>query len=292
MNESKTMHPSDKQIEKSEFKVLLKNLAGKYYALIASVLFIFGIALRIYSISQTGALWSIIGEMGTFLAAVIAIPFIYDKFIKTEDRRLFLSDLEELLENKLTGKDGVSVRVYEEGRLTVPNKVAFFKDAQQEIIEIATAARSFANYFESRSYHEFRQPVEEILKRGVNFSVYVLDPNGINTSVYATDMHDPELVSKITRSLETLKKLRDELKSAKFPGKFEVFTYSQLPACYLLMIDPKLPQGRMHFSHYLNGLKRADTPVVEVYKSKNPLLFNKYFEYLTRLTKSSKRVLQ
>jgi hypothetical protein len=181
-------------------------------------------------------------------------------------------------------------RIYEEGRLVVSQKVAFFKDAKEEIIELATAARSFVNYFESRPYYEFKQPVVETLKRGVNFSVFIFDPDCPNVSTYAVDMDDSDLIPKIKRSLERLIKLRDEFRAASYAGKFEVFVYSQLPSCYLLMIDPQKPKGRMHFSHYLNGLKRADTPVIEVYKSENPTLFDKYIGYMNRLAASSKKV--
>lgn len=276
-----------------DFKSSLRRVTGVYQNLIAISLFTLGIALRIISINQTGALWPIVGEIGTFLAAVIAIPFIYEKLVKTEDRQIFLSDLEDALEKKLAVLGNVPTKpfyIYEEGRLEISQKVAFFKDAEQEIIEIATAARSFVSYFESRPYYEFKKPVEEALRRGVNFSIFVFDPDCPNAPIYSADINDEDVIQKIRRSLEGLISLRNEFRTASYSGKFEVFVYSQLPLCYLLSVDPQNQKGRLHISHYLNGLKRADTPVIEVHRSANPMLFDKYMGYVKRLASASKEI--
>jgi len=278
---------------KSDLKVLLRRLTGRYQILFTISLFVAGISLRIISINQTGALWPILGEIGTFIAAVIAIPFIYEKLVKTEDRQVFLSDLEDLLDDKLSALGDTStkkLRVDEDGRMAILQKVAFFKDAKQEIFILATSASSFVDYFESRPYSEFKQPVVEALKRGVNFSVFLFDPDCPNASTYAMDMNDSYLLPKINLAIEGYIKVRDEFRMADYPGKFELYRYSQLPSCYMLVIDPQEPEGRMHYSHYLNGLKHADTPIIEVYKAENPIMFDKYTGYVNRLAASSKNV--
>lgn len=288
INEKKTGIPST-----SEFKVSLKRMTGRYQILTTVLLFVVGISLRLISINQTGALWSVLGEVGTFIAAVIAIPFIYEKLVKTEEKQVFLSDLEDVLDAKLSVLDNTTnkkLRVVEEGRMAIVEKVEFLKDASQEIIILATSGRSFVYYFESRPYTEFKQPVIEALSRGVNFSVYVFDPDCPNASTYSTDMDDSELITKIHSALEGFLKLRQEFNSANYPGKFELYTYSQIPSCYMLVIDPKEPQGRMHISHYLNGFKHADTPIIEVHKAENPIMFDKYAGYVNRLAASSKVV--
>jgi len=222
---------------KADLKDSLRQITGKLHNFIALGLFIIGMATRIIAAGQTGALWSILGELGSFIAAVIAIPFIYERFLKTEDRQVFLSDLDDLLDTKLsmilrpTGKNPI---VHEEGRLTVPQKVDFFKDAEKEVVELATAARSFVAYFESRPYREFKQPVVELLKRGVNFTVLVLDPQCPVAVTYADDFDEEDLLNKIERSIEGLLKLQEEFANAGYRGKFQVFRYSQLPSCYLL----------------------------------------------------------
>lgn len=273
-------------VTKSDFKESLQRLSSRYQNIVAAILFLGGIGLRIASLNRTGAIWPIVGELGTFVAAVIAIPFIYEKLVKSEDRQVFLSDLEDVLESKLSllaGGPDKHIRVHENGRLALSAKVTFFEDAESEIIELATAARSFANYFEARPFHEFKQPVINVLKRGVDFKVLLLDPDSPSASAYADDMKEPGLISKIRRSTEKLLALRDEFEANGYPGKFEVRLYSQLPSCYLLMVDPERPSARMHYSHYLNGLKRADTPVVEISKQDNPMLFEKYLAYVRQL---------
>ncbi|MFQ6118761.1 MAG: hypothetical protein ACE5KE_02615 [Methanosarcinales archaeon] len=130
---------------KGELKLSLERVLKRYHGLLAGILFMTGFALRLLSINYSGFVWQIIGDFGTFLAAAIAIPFIYERFIKTEDRRLFLSDLEDVLEAKLASyaNQGRYPQFHELGRLPIHQKVSFFQDARCEVIELGIALRQY-----------------------------------------------------------------------------------------------------------------------------------------------------
>jgi len=87
---------------RSEFKASLERTLKRYHGIIAGILFVLGISLRWLASGYSGAIWQIIGDFGTFLAGAIAIPFIYERLIRAEEHRIFLSDLEDVLEAKLT----------------------------------------------------------------------------------------------------------------------------------------------------------------------------------------------
>jgi hypothetical protein len=118
----------------------------------------------------------------------------------------------------------------------------------------------------------------------------VLDPDSEVAKLYAEDRGETDLIPKIKQSIEKLLKLRDEFKGANLPGEFEVLLFSHFPSCYVLIVDPTENNGRMHISHYLHNLKRADTPIMEVQKSENPVVFEKYRQFLQDLIDSSKKL--
>jgi hypothetical protein len=277
---------------KSDFKASLERTLKRYHGIIAGVLFASGIFLRLLATNYPGLVWQVIGDFGTFLAGAIAIPFIYERFIKSEDRRLFLSDLEEVLESKLAsyGHRQKSPVIHELGRLTVRDKVAFLQSAKSEVIEVGIALRSLVGYFEQRPAHEFKEPVMDLLRKGVNFKFLALDPDSAVAKTYIQDRGEPELDGNIRRSLEKLCRLRDEFRNVGLPGAFEIYTYAHFPYCYIMLVDPKEPNGRAHISHYMYGTKRSETPIVEVHKSANPLLFEKYREMVTNLLAVSKKL--
>ena len=275
---------------RSEFKASLERTLKRYHGIIAGILFVLGISLRWLASGYSGAIWQIIGDFGTFLAGAIAIPFIYERLIRAEEHRIFLSDLEDVLEAKLTnfGSKRKHPLIHELGRLPIHEKVAFFQSAESEVIEVGIALRSFSGYFEQRPAHEFKQPVMGLLRKGVNFKCLALDPDSEIAKQYATDRQEPALLDNIRRSLERLCRLRDEFKNLGLPGAFEVYTYSHFPYCYILLIDPESPNGRAHISHYMHATKRSETPVIEVHKSVSPLLFERYSQMVSDLLASSR----
>lgn len=290
----------------------LSVLFNQYQKLIAVLIFLIGIGLRLYSLNQTSELWKFVGEIGTFLAASIAIPFIYERFIKAVERQLFLKDLEKTLDKVLDARSfsekqfivqslekkfselnllgSGSPALNETGRVSLEDKKKFLETTRHEVIHVAISAGTFASYFTQRSYYDFKKFIENLLKQGVNFKLLFLDPNSSIAQAYADDREEPKLPNKIRESIETFINLRDEFDQAGYPGCFELFTYSHFPYYYALIIDPEKDEGKASVSNYLYGLKRADNPVIEIHKSSNPILFEKYWKSVKRLLETSTKI--
>lgn len=181
-----------------------------------------------------------------------------------------------------------ATQFYGSGRLPLRQKVSFFRNATQEVIEVGVSLRTLVSYFDQMPSDEFKNPVIELLRNGRNFRFLLLDPDGDVGKKYAEDRGEPELIDTIRRSIEKLRKLRDEFSSHGFPGKLEIQTYSHFPSCYVMLVDPATNHGRILVSHYLHSVKRADTPVVEIHKSTNPALFDTYYQFITNLSAESK----
>lgn len=130
------------KVSEGELKIALKRLLKRYHGALAAVIFVIGISLRLISINYSSVVWRIIGDFGTFLAAAVAIPFIYERFIRAEDRQVFLSDLKDVLETKLANSQNVYPRFYEFGRLPLNQKVSFLQCAKREVIEVGIALRT------------------------------------------------------------------------------------------------------------------------------------------------------
>lgn len=295
-----------------DLKRSLESLFSRYQRLIAILIFLIGIGLRLYTLNQTNELWKFAGEIGTFLAASIAIPFIYERFVKAFEQQLFLQELEKvvnkafdsksLLQRQLILEDiekkflssnllGSSNPIFNEtGRVSLENKKEFLGTAKHEVIHVAISASTFASYFTQRSYYDFKKFIEDLLKQGVNFKFLFLDPTSSIAEEYANDREEPKLPEKTRESIEIFINLRDEFEQAGYPGRFELFTYSHFPYYYALMIDPKSNEAKVSVSNYLYGLKRADNPVIEIRKSSAPILFEKYWQSVDKLLETSRRI--
>ncbi|GAI94625.1 unnamed protein product, partial [marine sediment metagenome] len=213
---------------KRNFKNPLRRIMGRYYSLVGTVLFLLGVVLRLLSIGKTDFAWQVIEDIGTFLAVAVAIPFIYDRLIKTEDRQLFLSDLEDMLDDKLSSywNQKLSFRLHEGGRRSIDQKVAFIQTAKREIVELGITLRTFSSYFEQRAAYEFKDHILELLRRGVAFKCVAMDPDCEVAAKYAEDHRETELLDRIRSSLKFLKALSDEFNQQGLPGKFEIYVYS------------------------------------------------------------------
>jgi hypothetical protein len=277
---------------REDLKVSLEHTLKHHQRILSGILFLIGLSLRLVSIGQPPGLWQIVGELGSFVAAVIAIPFIYERWMKGADRQLLMADLEDLLDAKfITYRDNKSTPFFHEGgRMSIPEKVAFLEDAQSEIIEIGTSLRSFVGYFEQRPYNEFRKPIESLLEQGRNFKLALMDPDSEITIAYAHDRGEEKLIENIQYAIEKLCELKEEFEAAQLPGAFETYIYPHFPYCYMMLVDPDTPNGKVLVSHYLFTTKRADTPVIEVYKAVNPILFEQYHRVAKKLLASSKKI--
>lgn len=223
---------------KHDLKNPLRRIMGRYYNLVGATLFLFGVVLRLLSIGKTSFVWQVTGDIGTFVAVAVAIPLVYDRLIKTEDRQLFLSDLNDALDTKLKSywNQKSSLKLHD-ARRSIIEKAAFIQNAKSEVIELGIALRTFSGYFEQRPSKEFKDNVLELLRRGVVFKCIAMNPDCEIAAKYAEDRDESELLDRIRTSLRNLKALSNEFSQLGVPGKFEIYVYSHVPYFHAVCVD-------------------------------------------------------
>ncbi len=202
----------------------------------------------------------------------------------------------EIVPNAKDAASKKGFRLHEQGRLSVADKVAFFKDARQEVIEFGVTLSKFASNLSSGSREEFRNHVEALLERGVHFKCYLLKPDCNEARLYFNDreaVHSDEAhyKRKIETATDSLRSIQAEFAQAGYLGKFEVFTYEHVPYGYFMAVDGGTEHCKMLVSHYLFGVKRGDAPVLEFSRKNNVRLYLTYWQSLAALMKNAKRII-
>jgi class 3 adenylate cyclase len=177
-------------------------------------------------------------------------------------------------------------RVHEEGRLPLSDKAYFARGAQQHLVEMGTGLTTFSKWFSGERPAEFRDYIENLLRKGVNVSFLLLDKNWSGSKMYLADRGEPDYIDDISRSLKYLRDEQERLLKLYLPGAFQLYFYSSFPNMNILCVDPEDEiNGRMLVSPYLYGLSRSECPVLEFSRLSNPQLFEKYWKSLSSLMK-------
>lgn len=187
------------------------------------------------------------------------------------------------------------LRFHEDGRLPVPQKVDFFSGAQVEVIEFGIILNTFSAYFFSRSDQEFQSHVEALLKKGVTFKCYLLDPDCEETRMYFADRakvlpDELKSIDKIREAMHKLGRVQQEFRAAGYKGELQVYKYRNIPSNYFMVVDGDSPNASMMVSHYLYGEKRANCPVLEFSKNDQPVLYDRYWASLKKLALSAELI--
>ncbi|MEM0993214.1 MAG: hypothetical protein AAGI49_09265 [Bacteroidota bacterium] len=217
----------------------------------------------------------------------VELGYYYDEedgsYIKSDDpnivlRRITRNGLIEEVAEQIN-----NVKVYSAGRLSLEEKVAFMQDATEEVIFFGVRLRQFASYFTGKKMSDFGVHISGLLDKGVRVRAYMLDPNWDKTSIYFDDRSSALEQEKY--SLQSMDTIVKELKfvsqqyntSKTSSAALEIFTYRHFPQGYYLVVDGHLPNGKMQFAPYLFGLSRSESPVQEILKQDQALLFDKYW---------------
>lgn len=186
-------------------------------------------------------------------------------------------------------------KIHDEGRVTVPDKTAFFKNARQELIEVGVRLNSFSSYFISQNESAYRQPIVELLQRGVHVKGYLLDPDCEEARIYFEDRSE-ELPSEkkspeeIREVIEKLRELCAEFEAMQMKGTFEIYLYQHIPYSLYLIVDGESEDGKMMISPYLYGTRRANCPVFEFARKDQPTLFRRYWEAYQSFIKDARKL--
>jgi hypothetical protein len=274
---------------KQDFKSPLKKLLDRYYGFAGVIVFLLGVLLRLAALGKTGFFWDATKDVGTFLAVAVAIPFFYEKLIKSEERQLFLTELEELLDNKFPNYKA-GFKIYEDGRPSISDKLDILLNAKFEVVNLGIAHRSFVGYFEQRPARDFKEPILDLLRKGIVFKYIFLDPDCEIAKNYSQDRGELELINRIRTSLNATKALKSEFDKLGLSGKFEIYISDNFPYMSATCIDGNEVNGRMLISPYLYGIKRAEVPHLDISKTEHEIMFETYWKSIREILANSRQV--
>lgn len=189
------------------------------------------------------------------------------------------------------------LRYLANGRPRIQEKLEFLETAQNEIVEMGLRLRTFTDYFFSRNEHEFAIPIKQLMKKGVQLKLYLLDPDSNAARLYFEDRsladgqeEEKESSEIIKRVIRKLKKLKQVLKEEGLAENLRIYAYRHIPYNHFLIVDGHTQVGKMMISHYMYGIKRADCPVVEFSRQADKDLYRKYWKSFQALIQNAKRI--
>jgi len=194
-----------------------------------------------------------------------------------------------------TSNQAHGIIIYQDGRRSTSEKIQFIKNAKKEIIEVGIRLHTFSQYFTSRRKSEFRDHIEQLLKKGVNMKCLMMDPASEMTRLYFMDRakalpKEAKAYEQMPQILDDLKKIKEDLNQLGHPGQFKLLTYENFPYNHYMMVDPEEDNGKLLLSSYIHGIIRADCPVMEIRKNTARVTFNTYLKSLQMILGEAKEL--
>ncbi|MEW2129850.1 hypothetical protein [Streptomyces sp. NPDC005435] len=262
----------------------ITRLLSRFRVVLALCVLLVGLILATLSNGRDGFWWAVLNELALFAAAAVAVPFYYDLFLRDAERHRFLTEMTEVLDARLSpsadGERGLTVHAG--GRPSPAEKARFIAGAQREIIEVGVALRSLASLYVSRPEQDFTAPVRRLLAQGVHITYIVADPATAVFTAYAESVGDPGMPGRAAESARQLLRVAQDFAAEGHPGRMAVYLTRQLPTSYVSLVDPDSETGICRVSPYLPGVRRADMPVLDIARSAQPELFERYVTYARR----------
>jgi len=178
------------------------------------------------------------------------------------------------------------------GRMLPSDKISFMEQAVtgETIIELGVRLNAFSNYFQSASDKNYKDRIRRILMRGVNLHCYMLNFRSDLAELYfekraAIQFPEKQAFKEMSDIVNRLKAIRFELNQEGYEGKMDLFHYEQFPEYHALRVG-----NNLLISHYLLGVRRSNSPVVELSKKKNPALFQRYLKSIKAMQKGAIRI--
>lgn len=258
-------------------KVYSNNCSDVIIFLLGLVVFLLGIIMRLVAVGKHGIIPQLTSDFGTFISASVAIPFIYRYFISKEDREIFINDLKETMENALDKR--VSIKVYPR-RPTIQEEANIVSNASREVIHVGTTLSNLAHNLCDRPSYEFKDRIEYLLRIGVTYKCFAIEPNCPIAKVYSEDQNEPDFNDTIATSLDKVRNIRCEFEKKHLTGRFEIYTYRKFPYFRGIFVDGENIEGSMKLTPSLFGVKRPETPTFVFCRKDYPGLYEKYWESL------------
>jgi hypothetical protein len=183
----------------------------------------------------------------------------------------------------------IGFKLYEDGRPSITEKVDILLSAKSEVVNLGISHRSFVGYFEQRPAREYKEPILDLIRKGIVFKCIFLDPDCAIAKQYAQDRGELELINRIRASLDALKSLQAEFEKLGLPGRFEIYISSIFPYMSATCIDGNEVNGRMLISPYLYGIKRAEVPHFNISRTAHEVMFETYWKSIRKILANSRQ---
>ncbi|MGO8677892.1 MAG: adenylate/guanylate cyclase domain-containing protein [Limisphaerales bacterium] len=198
-----------------------------------------------------------------------------------------------LHEAGLVGRLLTSFAVFPEGRMAIAEKVQFARQAERELIEVGTGLTSFAKYFKGQKPSDFRNHIEELLRRGVTVMCYAVDPTYGPARAYLKCTDIKEYRCDLLQARRLILAERKRFLAKGLPTELRYFSYQSIPSFHCICIDgADSMNGRMLISPYIIGLERSECPVYRLSRLSNSQLFQKYWTALVHLQEHSDEIVR
>jgi len=178
------------------------------------------------------------------------------------------------------------------GRMLPSEKISFMEQAVKgdTIIELGVRLNAFSNYFHINSDKNYKDRIRRILMSGVNLHCYMLNYRSDLAKFYfekraTIQAPEKQAFKDMPNIVNRLRAIRFELNQEGYEGKMDLFHYEQFPEYHALRVG-----NQLLISHYLLGVRRSNSPVVELSKGKNPALFQRYLKSIKAVQKGAIRI--
>jgi hypothetical protein len=198
-------------------------LIKRFKVALGLLLLLGGLAVRYFVAADhwQGAWAELLNDFGALLIGSITLTFVYDNFIRSDEKTLFLEDLRSLLgelreeEREVLRSDlrilmraerkGRVVMVYP-GRPDIKDKIQVIKTAKHSVIEVGTALHTYANYLTTAAESEYQAHVVDLLSKGVVFQCAMMKPELARVTHPPRKGHsdDPDIEQKIRTARKDL----------------------------------------------------------------------------------------
>lgn len=269
-----------------DFKKMFFDNQKKIIYLIEIIVFLLGVLLiTLGSENQIHYL----EHIGILMSSTIAIAFLYETWIKHGDRKLFMSDLQALIQKEIHAIK--TQDILEKGRRPLQHKIEFISAAKSEVIELGEKLNKFSENFTSESTHAYKNHFIKLLQSGVTIKCIICDPHSQPLISYCKQTVACEDELNIKNINETITKLLKIKKELKRYGTIEIYKYKGILKYHMSGVDIDTEGGKMYVSNYLNGIKRSDCPGFEIYKVHNPNTFKKYKDSFEQIMENCKEII-
>ncbi len=193
-------------------------------------------------------------------------------------------------------KNDTDVRLHHGGRRSQEYKVNFMATAQREVLEVGIRLRAFRDNLRYVGRDIYRQPVERLLARGVNFKCYLLDVNASTVKAYIEDLATVQEKERssyevVPEVINDLTELCDTFRAKNYPGTFELYQYAHIPQNHFFVVDNDLEDhAKMMISNYIFGIPRGQCFVIEFSREDADVLYDQYKKSLEHLIGDAKRL--